>query len=60
MHKNRVIMAVYVKAIPTLRGKVAERFVKKSEDNLHRRASIDFSKAAANSHAILAKRAENR
>ena len=53
-------MAVYVKAIPTLRGKVAERFVKKSEDNLRRRASVDFSKAAANSRAILAKRAESR
>lgn len=58
--KNRVVVAVYVKAIPTLRGKVAERFVKKSEDNLRRRASIDFSKAAANSRAILEKRADGR
>ena len=49
-------MAVYVKAIPTLRGDVAERFIKKSEKNLQKRASIDFSKEAANSLAILAKR----
>lgn len=49
-------MAVYVKAIPTLRGAVAERFVKKSEDNFLRRSSVDFSKAATNSLAILAKK----
>ncbi len=53
-------MAVYVKAIPTLRGDVAERFIKKSEENLHKRASIDFSKEAANSRAILAKRSERK
>lgn len=35
-------MAVYVKAIPTLRGSAAERFVKMSEENLRRRASVDF------------------
>lgn len=46
-------MAVYVKAIPTLRGSAAERFVKMSEENLRRRASVDFSKEAANSYAIL-------
>ena len=53
-------MAVYVKAIPTLRGKVADRFIKKSEENLLRRASVDFSKAASNSRAILAKREGGR
>ena len=46
-------MAVYVKAIPTLRGSAAERFVEMSEENLRRRASVDFSKEAANSYAIL-------
>lgn len=51
-------MAVHIKAIPTLRGAVAERFVQKSEENLRRRASIDFSKEAANSRAILNKKAE--
>lgn len=49
-------MAVFVKAIPTLRGAVAERFVKMSEDNLRRRSSIDFTKQAANSRAILEKK----
>lgn len=53
-------MAVYVKAIPTLRGDVAKRFIKKSEENLNKRASIDFSKEAANSRAILAKRSERK
>ncbi|MCQ2211760.1 MAG: hypothetical protein MJZ34_15870 [Paludibacteraceae bacterium] len=50
-------MAVFVKAIPTLRGSVADRFVKISEENLRRRFSVDFSKQAANSRAILAKKA---
>ena len=50
-------MAVYVKAIPTLRGSIASRFVKISEDNLRRRATVDFSKEAANSRAILKKKA---
>lgn len=49
-------MAVYVKAIPTLRGKVAERFEKLSEDNVRRRASVSFSKEAENSYAILRKK----
>ena len=37
-------MAVYVKAIPTLRGSAAERFVKMSEENLRRRASVAILK----------------
>lgn len=49
-------MAVYVKAIPTLRGAVADRFERMSEDNVRRRASVSFSKEAANSYAILRKR----
>ena len=49
-------MAVYLKSIPTLRGSVAERFVKMSEDNLLRRGSVDFSSEAANSFAILKKK----
>lgn len=53
-------MAVYVKAIPTLRGAIAERFVKASEDNLRRRSTVDFAKQAANSRAILAKKAERK
>ena len=54
--ENGVIMAVYVKAIPTLRGAVADRFERMSEDNVRRRASVSFSKEAANSYAILRKR----
>ena len=50
-------MAVYVKTIPTLRGKDASRFLQMSSENLSRRASIDFSKAAENSRAILEKKA---
>ena len=46
-------MAVYMKAIPTLRGEAADRFIKMSEDNLKRRASVDFSREAANSCGIL-------
>lgn len=49
-------MSVYIRAIPTLKGKVAERFIKQSEENLYKRASIDFSKESANSYAILAKK----
>jgi len=54
------VMAVEIKAIPTLRGQVAKRLVKTSEKNLSRRASIDFSKEAANSYAILKKNCKNR
>lgn len=53
-------MAVQIKAIPTLKGSVAERFVKISEENLRRRASIDFSKAATNSRAILNKKSSHK
>lgn len=49
-------MAVYVKAIPTLRGTVADRFEKVSEENLRKRASVSFSKEAENSYAILKKK----
>lgn len=54
--QNIGIMAVYVKAIPTLRGAVADRFEKMSEENIRRRASFNFSKEAANSYAILRKK----
>ena len=46
-------MAVEIKAIPTLRGEAAKRLIQNSEDNLLRRGSIDFSKEAAYSYAIL-------
>lgn len=49
-------MTVFIKDIPTLTGKSADRFIKMYEKNIENRASIDFSKEAANSRAILAKR----
>lgn len=47
---------VHMKALPTLRGEVADRFIKMSEANFQRRASVDFSRGAANSYAILNKK----
>ena len=55
-HINNTIMAVHMKSIPTLRGQVGSRFIAMSEDNFHRRGSVDFSKEAANSRAILKKK----
>ncbi len=49
-------MSVFVKAIPTLRGEVAERFVKMSEANLARRGSVDFSKELNDYRVIKAKK----
>lgn len=53
------VMAVYIEALPTLRGKAAERFEKLSEENVRRRSTVCFSKEAANSNAILRKRLKN-
>lgn len=53
-------MAVYVREIPTLTGKSAERFWEISERNLSKRASIDFSKEAENSFAILNKKSKTQ
>ena len=49
-------MTVYLKSIPTLRSQAGLRFIAMSEDNFLRRGSIDFSKEAANSRAILEKK----
>jgi hypothetical protein len=48
-------MAVEMKAIPTLRGKVARQFVKTAEENLGRRATVDFSREARYSYSIIKK-----
>ena len=53
-------MAVFVDAFPTLEGAAAERFVKKSEENLIRRGSVDFREQYADSKAILAKKASRK
>lgn len=53
---NFGVMAVYIEALPTLRGKTAERFERISEENIRRHATVSFSKEAANSNAILRKK----
>ena len=50
-------MGVFVQAIPTLEGVTAEQFIKKSDENLLRKGSVDFSEQYANSQAILEKKA---
>ena len=51
---------VHMKDIPAWTGRSAERFVEISESNLSRRASVDFSKEAENSFAILNKKPKNK
>ena len=48
-------MSVFIKAIPTLHGEAAERFVKMAEANLARRGSIDFSKEFNDYRKLMAK-----
>ena len=60
MHEEFEDMAVFVDAFPTLEGAAAERFVKKSEENLLRRGSVDFREQYADSKAILEKRANRK
>lgn len=36
-------MAIYIKPIPTLTGKVAERFEKVARENEAKRGTVDFS-----------------
>lgn len=50
---------VYIKDIPVLTGKAAEKFLEMNERNLERKHTVDFSKEAANSYAILNKRKLN-
>lgn len=49
-------MALEIKPIPVLRGKVAERFVEEADRNAReRRGSIDFTKQVEKMRAILKK-----
>lgn len=49
-------MAVYIKTIPTLRGKAAERFVRQADENAAKyKESIDFSEQMKVAKQILAK-----
>lgn len=52
--KKQEIMAIEIKPIPVLRGKVAERFVEEADRNAReRRGSIDFTKQVEKMRAIL-------
>lgn len=48
-------MALEIKAIPTLRGKEAERFVKEADKAYRNKGKTDFSKQVKIARAILKK-----
>jgi hypothetical protein len=48
-------MALEIKAIPTLRGKEAVRFLKAAEEAYKNRGKVDFSKEIQEARAILRK-----
>lgn len=48
-------MAIYIKPIPTLTGKVAEKFEKAARESEAKRGSVDFSREAAMTRKILEK-----
>ena len=49
------VMALEIKAIPTLRGKEAERFVKEADKAYQKKEKTDFSKQVKMARAILKK-----
>lgn len=48
-------MALPIKAVPTLTGKVAEDFIQTADENLKNRGTVDFSKQRENAERILVK-----
>lgn len=48
-------MAIAIKSIPVLKQRTAKSFVKKANDSLSRRASVDFSKQLESAKRILEK-----
>lgn len=48
-------MAVYIKPIPTLTGKVAEKFEKIARENEKKRGTVDFSREVEMTKRILGK-----
>ena len=48
-------MAVYIKPIPTLTGKVAEKFEKIARENEKKRGTVDFSREVEMTKRILEK-----
>lgn len=48
-------MAIAIKQIPVLKGKVATNFVNKATANLEKKHTVDFSEQAKNAKKILEK-----
>lgn len=48
-------MAVYIKPIPVLTGKVAEKFEKAARESEAKKGTVDFSKEMEMTRQILAK-----
>lgn len=46
-------MAIYIKPIPTLTGRVAERFEKAARESEARRGTVDFSREVEMTKRIL-------
>ena len=51
---KKEIMAIYIKAIPTLKGTVAERFNEQAAKAETKRGSVDFSAQIEKARRILA------
>jgi len=51
--ETQVIMAIYIKPIPTLTGEVAEKFEKIARENEAKRGSVDFSREVEMTKRIL-------
>jgi len=51
--KMQVIMAIYIKPIPTLTGEVAEKFEKIARENEAKRGTVDFSQQMRDMETIL-------
>lgn len=48
-------MAIEIKAIPTLKGKEAECFIKEADKAYANRGKVDFSKQVSQARAVLKK-----
>lgn len=57
---RKLIITMYIKPIPVLTGKVAERFEKSARKNEAKRGTVDFSKEVKMTKSILAKYYERK
>lgn len=55
MKKKKTNMAKEIRSIPTLKGDLAQEFVRKADEALANKGSVDFSKQAAVTRSILRK-----